>query len=57
MVASEIGMEELLPQKRYHKNNIDCTGTSEKSYCSVTTKKSWEELNIGTSSKYLLNTQ
>ena len=29
MCASEIGVEELLPQK-YHKNNIDCTGTSKK---------------------------
>ena len=38
MSASEIGAEELLPQKRYHKNNFDCTGTSEKTYCSGTIK-------------------
>ena len=30
MGASEIGVEELLLQKRYHKNNLDCTGTTEK---------------------------
>ena len=30
MGALEIGMEELLPQKRDHKNNFVRTGTSEK---------------------------
>ena len=39
MSASEIGVEELLPRKRYHKNNLDCIGTSEKVYCSGTTVK------------------
>ena len=39
MGASEIGVEELLPQKRCHKNNLDYTGTSEKTYCSGATKK------------------
>ena len=38
MGASEVGVEELLPQKRYHKKNLDCTGTSQKTYCSDTTK-------------------
>ena len=38
MGGSEIGAEELLPQI-YHKNNLDCTGRSGKSYCSGTTKK------------------
>ena len=32
-------MEELQPQKRYHKININCTGTSEKTCCRGTTKK------------------
>ena len=36
MGALEIGMEELQPPKRYHKINIDCTGTSEKTYGSGT---------------------
>ena len=61
MSASEIVVEELLPQKRYHNNIHDCTGTNEKTYCSCTTKKSIgrikDELNIGISSKYLINTQ
>ena len=39
MCASDIGVEELLPQKRYHKNNFDCTGTNEKAYCIGTTVK------------------
>ena len=39
MGASEIGVEELLLQKRYHKNNLDCTGTNEETYCSSTIKK------------------
>ena len=39
MGASKIGVEELLPQKRYRKNNLDCTDTSEKTYCSGTAKK------------------
>ena len=39
MSASEIGVEESLPQKRFHKNNRNCTGTSEKTYCSGATKK------------------
>ena len=29
----------IIATKRYHKNNLDCTGTSEKTYCSGTTKK------------------
>ena len=37
--ASEIGVEELLPSKRYQKNNVDSNGTSEKNYCSGATKK------------------
>ena len=41
MGASEIGMEELLPQKRFHKN---CIGTSETNYWIGTTKKFSEEL-------------
>ena len=57
MVASKVGAKELLPQKRYHKKNLDGTGTGEKAYCSGTTKKNMEELNIGISSKYLINTQ
>ena len=32
MGASKIGVEELLPQKRYHKNNPDFTDTSEKTW-------------------------
>ena len=36
MGASEIGIEELLPQKRFHKN---CIGTSETNYWIGTTKK------------------
>ena len=36
MGASEIGIEELWLQKGYHKINIDCTGTNEKTYCSGT---------------------
>ena len=39
MGASEIGVEELLLQKRYHKNNLDCTGTSEKLIGVVQLKK------------------
>lgn len=30
MSATEIGMEELLPQKICHKNNSNCMGISEK---------------------------
>ena len=37
MGASEIGFEELLPQKRYHKNKL--VPANEKTYCSGTTKK------------------
>ena len=58
MSPSEIGVEELLPQKRYHKNNLDCTGTSEKNLFQWhNCEESWEELNIGISSKCLINTQ
>ena len=39
MGASEIGVEELLAQKRYHKNNLDRTGTSEKTFCSGKAKE------------------
>ena len=39
MGASETGLEELMQQKMYHKKNLDCTGTSEKTYCSGTNKK------------------
>ena len=39
MSASEIGVEELLKQKCFHKNNLRCTGTNEKTSCSGTTKK------------------
>ena len=39
MSTSEIGVEELLLQKRYHKNNLDCTRTCEKTSCGGTTKK------------------
>ena len=39
MCASEIGMEELLPKKRYHKNNLDRTGASENTYCNGATVK------------------
>ena len=39
MGASEKGMEELLPPKRYQKNNVDSNGSSEKNYCSGATKK------------------
>ena len=39
MSASEKDVEELLLQKRYQKNNLDCTGTSGKTYCSGTTVK------------------
>ena len=46
MGALEIGVEELMPQKKYYKNDLDCTGASQKTYCSGTSKKSWEELNI-----------
>ena len=53
MGASEIGVEEVLPQKRYYKNNLDCTGASERNLLQL--KKSREELNIGISSKYLIN--
>ena len=55
MGASEIGIEELLPQRKYHKNKL--VPASEKTYCSGTVKKSWEELTIGISSKYLINMQ
>ena len=37
-------MAELLSQRRYHKNNIDCTGTSEKTCCGGTTKKIMERI-------------
>ena len=47
MGASKIGVEELLPQKRYHKNNPDFTDTSEKTYCSGKAKKSCEGSIIG----------
>ena len=30
MDTPEIGVEELLPQKWYHKNNLGCTDASEK---------------------------
>ena len=39
MCVSERGVQELLPAKRYHKNNLDCTGTNEETYCSGTTVK------------------
>ena len=39
MDASEIGMEELLPQKRRRKNNFNCIGTIEKTYCISTSEK------------------
>ena len=39
MSSSEVGVKESLLQKRYHKNNFNCTCTSEKTYCSGTTKK------------------
>ena len=51
-----VGMKQLLPQKRNQKNSLDCTGTIAKTYCSSRAKKSWEELNVGVSSKYLINT-
>ena len=47
MSASEIGVEVLLPQNRYHENNIHCTGTSEKTYCSGTSKKIPERIKHG----------
>ena len=37
MSASKIGMEELLPQKRYHKNKL--LPASEKAYCSGKAKR------------------
>ena len=55
MDATKIGVEELLPQKRYHKNNLDCTDTSEQTYCSGTAKKIMG--NIDHRIKYLINTQ
>ena len=39
MGASEIGVEELLIQKRYHTNSIDRNGANEKTYCTGTPKK------------------
>ena len=39
MSASEVGVKELLAQKRYHKNSLDRTGTSEKTFCSGKTTK------------------
>ena len=39
MGTSEIVVEELLPQQRYPKKNLDCTDATEKTYCSGTTKK------------------
>lgn len=39
MGTSKIGMEELLPQKWCHKNNLNCISRSEKTYCTDTTKK------------------
>ena len=39
MGASEIGVEEQLLQKRYHKNYLDCIGTSEKPIGVVQLKK------------------
>ena len=45
MVASEIGMEELLPQKGCDENFFNGIATSEKTYCIGTTKinyrKNW----------------
>ena len=45
MSASEIGVEESLPQKRFHKNNRNCTGTSEKTYCKKNIKSCDETRN------------
>ena len=39
MAAAEIGMDELLTQKIYHKNNLDCIDTNEKTYYNGITKK------------------
>ena len=44
MGALEIGMEELLPQKRYHKNKL--VPASEKAYCSGKAKRIMGRIDI-----------
>ena len=36
------GVWELMPQKRNHKNNLGCAGTSKRTNCTCTTKKIME---------------
>lgn len=57
MGTSKIGMEELLPQKWCHKNNLNCISRSEKLTALIQLKKLSEELNNGISTRYLINTQ
>ena len=56
MSASEIGMEELLPQKRCQKNNFNLLAHVKKRIVLVELKKLSEELNTGIS-LYLINTK
>ena len=50
-------MKELQPQKRYLKLTLIVLVQVKRLNAVVQLKKSWEELNIGISSKYLINTQ
>ena len=57
MCASQIGVEELLPQERYRKITLIILVQVKNLSAVVQLEESWEELSIGISSKYLINTQ
>ena len=45
ILTPEIDTEGFMPQKRYHKNSLDCTGTSEKKVTvAVKLKNYWKTL-------------